>query len=263
MIKKEKLEEQIIAARQIVASLLTVHNITPPKPRRASGVNDFSKPFGKFFDHTVLKPEATVEQVALLCQEAMEYHCASVCVSPNRVAQSSEALQGSDVAVCAVIGFPHGATTPQSKAYEVAELKAIGCREFDTVQAIGLLYDKDYYRLYCDISAVVEAARPHLTKVILETALLTDEQKIISGVIAVVAGANYLKTSTGFAAAGATVDDIALLRMIAGNDVGVKAAGGVRDYAFARQCIAAGADRIGCSRTAEIISAAEHGDVHG
>lgn len=255
MIKKEELEAQIATAREMVASLLVAHNITPPSSRRASGVNDFSKPFSRFFDHTILKPDATEQQVALLCQEAAEQHCASVCVSPNRVAQSVEALRGSDIAVCSVIGFPHGATTPQSKAYEVAELKAIGCREFDTVQPIGLVCDKNYHQLYCDISAVVEAARPYLTKVIFETALLTDEQKIISCVIAVAAGADYLKTSTGFASAGATLEDIALLRMIAGSDVGVKAAGGVRDYAFARQCISAGADRIGCSRTVEIVRA--------
>lgn len=251
-----ELRAKIAAARKTVDAMLATHRLRPTAPHRAAGVNDFDKPLSRFFDHTILKPEASAAQVASLCREAAEHQCASVCVPPNRVAQAAAALADSDVAICTVIGFPHGYSTPETKAREVEDGKRRGCTEFDTVQSIGDLYDRNYYQLYCDISAVVEAARPHITKVILETALLTEEQKIISGLIAMAAGADYLKTSTGFAATGATLADIALLRAIAGSAAGVKAAGGVRDLAFARQCIAAGADRIGCSRTVEIIQRA-------
>lgn len=251
----ERLQPNITTARTIVGAMLVAHNLTPPVRRPVPHINEFDKPLAKFFDHTVLKPEASAAQVARLCAEAIQYGCASVCVPPVRVAQAAGLLRRSTVAVCTVIGFPHGYSTPQTKAHEVQELKEAGCTEFDTVQSIGLLYDKDYYRLYVDIASVVEAARPHITKVILETALLSREQKIISALIAIAAGIDYLKTSTGFASAGATLEDIALLRAIAGTEVGVKAAGGVRDYPFVRQCIEAGADRIGCSRTVEILHA--------
>ena len=224
--------------------------------RRAKGVNDFDKPLGKFFDHTILKPQASKAQIDILCAEAIECGCASVCIPPDRVAQAAQALSGSGIDVCSVVGFPNGYTISAAKVYETQRLRDLGCTEFDMVQSIGVLYDNDYYRLYCDIRDVVEAASPHITKVILETALLTQQQKIISSLVAVAAGADYLKTSTGFSSAGATLEDIALLRTIAGRRVGVKAAGGIRDYAFARRCIDAGADRIGCSRTTDIMRAA-------
>lgn len=216
-------------------------------------INIFDKPFNAFFDHTLLKPAATQSAIDVLCDEAREYTVASVCVPPNRVQQAYKALQNSPVAVCTVIGFPCGYTVSSIKVAEVEVLKAHGCTEFDTVIPIGALIEREFLAVYEDIRAVVIAARPHLVKVILETALLTREQIIQGGILAVAAGAAYLKTSTGFASEGATIDNIMLLSAVGGERVGVKAAGGIKTLAFAQQCITAGADRLGCSQSVALI----------
>ena len=248
-------------ARDYLREAFSAHNISISTPTPAPVTDITSVPFGNFFDHTSLKTETSNAHINTLCDESITHMCASVCVPPNRVAQSAARLANSEVKVCTVIGFPNGYSTTATKVQEVRELRESGCAEFDMVQPIGLLYDADYYGVYCDVHAVVEAARPCVTKVILETALLSEEQKIFASLIAIAAGAHYLKTSTGFSNGGATLEDIALLRTIAGADTKVKAAGGIRDYRFACQAIAAGADRLGSSNTIKILS--ERDDVHG
>lgn len=215
---------------------------------------DETQPLGRYFDHTLLKPEATADQFVTLCREAREQEAASVCVPQNRVALCREELGGSNVDICTVIGFPAGYATAAAKARDVEQTAADGAVEFDTVVPIGLVRDRNVVAVYDDVRAVVEAAGTGLVKVILETALLEWEDKVRAGCIAVEAGAAMLKTSTGFASGGATAEDVSLLRRIAGEQVGVKAAGGIRTLADTRAMIEAGADRIGASRTVDILA---------
>lgn len=205
-------------------------------------------------DHTLLKADATKDQVTVICTEAKEHHFASVCVNPTWVKYSSEQLQGSDVKVCTVIGFPLGANTPETKAFEVKNAIENGAHEVDMVINIGALKDKDDELVERDIRAVVAAATGKaLTKVIIETSLLTEEEKIRACEIAVKAGADFVKTSTGFSTGGATPEDIALMRKTVGPDLGVKASGGVRNTEDANKVIEAGATRIGASAGVSII----------
>lgn len=205
-------------------------------------------------DHTLLKADATKDQITVICTEAKEHHFASVCVNPTWVKYSSEQLQGSDVKVCTVIGFPLGANTPETKAFEVKNAIENGAHEVDMVINIGALKDKDDELVERDIRAVVAAATGKaLTKVIIETSLLTEEEKIRACEIAVKAGADFVKTSTGFSTGGATPEDIALMRKTVGPDLGVKASGGVRNTEDANKVIEAGATRIGASAGVSII----------
>ncbi|MEC2054338.1 deoxyribose-phosphate aldolase [Peribacillus psychrosaccharolyticus] len=205
-------------------------------------------------DHTLLKADATKDQVTVICTEAKEHHFASVCVNPTWVKYSSEQLQGSDVKVCTVIGFPLGANTPETKAFEVKNAIENGAHEVDMVINIGALKDKDDELVERDIRAVVAAATGKaLTKVIIETSLLTEEEKIRACELAVKAGADFVKTSTGFSTGGATPEDIALMRKTVGPDIGVKASGGVRNTEDANKVIEAGATRIGASAGVSII----------
>lgn len=205
-------------------------------------------------DHTLLKADATKDQVTVICTEAKEHHFASVCVNPTWVKYSSEQLQGSDVKVCTVIGFPLGANTPETKAFEVKNAIENGAHEVDMVINIGALKDKDDELVERDIRAVVAAATGKaLTKVIIETSLLTEEEKIRACELAVKAGADFVKTSTGFSTGGATPEDIALMRKTVGPDLGVKASGGVRNTEDANKVIEAGATRIGASAGVSII----------
>lgn len=205
-------------------------------------------------DHTLLKADATKDQVTVICTEAKEHHFASVCVNPTWVKYSSEQLQGSDVKVCTVIGFPLGANTPETKAFEVKNAIENGAHEVDMVINIGALKDKDDELVERDIRSVVAAATGKaLTKVIIETALLTEEEKIRACELAVKAGADFVKTSTGFSTGGATPEDIALMRKTVGPDLGVKASGGVRNTEDANKVIEAGATRIGASAGVSII----------
>jgi len=202
--------------------------------------------FARMIDHTLLKAEATKEQIEKLCAEAKQFNFASVCVNPTWVKQSSELLQGSDVLVCTVIGFPLGANTPAVKAFEVKDAIANGANEVDMVINIGALKDKNYDLVQADIAAVVEAAKGSaLVKVIIESCLLTDEEKVKACELAVAAGADYVKTSTGFSTGGATAVDIALMRKTVGPDLGVKASGGVRSLEDMKSMVEAGATRIG------------------
>ncbi|HMQ30958.1 MAG TPA: deoxyribose-phosphate aldolase [Chloroflexaceae bacterium] len=210
-------------------------------------------------DHTLLKPDATPEQVAALCDEAARYRFASVCVNPTFVPQCARRLAGTPVAVCTVIGFPLGATTTKAKVFEATQAAANGATELDMVIAIGRLKAGELREVAEDIAAVVEAghAAGALVKVIVETALLSDEEKVAACLLAARAGADFVKTSTGFAGGGATAADIALMRRAVGPELGVKASGGVRSLADAQAMVAAGADRIGASAGVAIVREAE------
>ncbi|MCM3215324.1 MULTISPECIES: deoxyribose-phosphate aldolase [Niallia] len=214
-----------------------------------------SSQIAKMIDHTLLKADATKEQVKTLCEEAKEYSFASVCVNPTWVQYASELLAGTEVKVCTVIGFPLGATTSATKAFETANAIENGATEVDMVINIGALKDKNFDLVKEDIKAVVDAAKGKaLTKVIIETSLLTDEEKEKACVLAVEAGTDFVKTSTGFSTGGATVEDIALMRKTVGPEIGVKASGGVRSSEDTEKMIEAGATRIGASSGVAIVN---------
>ncbi|UOQ85402.1 deoxyribose-phosphate aldolase [Gracilibacillus salinarum] len=206
-------------------------------------------------DHTALKPDTTREQIEVLCNEAREYGFYSVCVNPTWVAYSNELLKGSEVKVCTVIGFPLGATASAVKAFEAKYAVEKGATEVDMVINIGALKDGQHDAVKQDIEAVVQAAgEKALVKVIIETCLLTDEEKEIACRLAITAGADYVKTSTGFSTGGATKEDIALMRKTVGPNVGVKASGGIRDTETAEAMVTAGASRIGASASVAIVN---------
>ncbi|MDY0002964.1 MAG: deoxyribose-phosphate aldolase [Polyangia bacterium] len=204
-------------------------------------------------DHTLLKADATEAEIRKLCAEAREHGFASVCVNPGWVGLSAELLAGSPVKVCTVIGFPLGATTPTAKAVETRDAIANGATEVDMVINVGALKSGNDDLVRRDIAAVVESARGQaITKVILETALLSREEKVKACLLAKMAGADFVKTSTGFSTGGATVEDIALMRETVGPEMGVKASGGIRSAEDAQAMIAAGATRIGASASVAI-----------
>lgn len=208
----------------------------------------------KMIDHTLLKPEATEQQIQTLCEEAKQYSFASVCVNPTWVAFAAEKLKGTHVKVCTVIGFPLGATTSETKAFETKNAIENGATEVDMVINIGALKSGNFDLVEKDILAVTSAAKGKaLTKVIIETCLLTEEEKVRACELSVKAGADYVKTSTGFSTGGATVEDIALMRKTVGPDKGVKASGGVRSPEDAQNMIEAGATRIGASSGVKIV----------
>jgi len=206
-------------------------------------------------DHTLLKPDATRAEIEKLCREAAEFHFATVCVNPAWVATAAALLRGSGVGVCSVVGFPLGATTPDVKAYETRRAIFDGATEIDMVINIGALKSGDLRTVECDIQAVVDPCRQSgaISKVIIEAALLTDEEKITACSLSKAAGADFVKTSTGFAAGGATAADVALMRRVVGADMGVKAAGGVRDLEGLKAMVAAGATRVGASAGVKIV----------
>jgi deoxyribose-phosphate aldolase len=209
----------------------------------------------KMIDHTLLKPDATQEQIAQLCFEARKYGFASVCINPTWVELCAKLLEGSPVKVCTVIGFPLGATSAEVKAFETQVALDHGATEIDMVINVGALKARDLDLVAKDIRGVVAAAhaRRSIVKVIIEAILLTEEEKTIACLLAKEAGADYVKTSTGFASGGATVHDVALMRRVVGPDMGIKAAGGVRTYEDAENMIKAGATRIGASAGVKII----------
>ncbi|WP_238902539.1 deoxyribose-phosphate aldolase [Clostridium sp. YIM B02506] len=208
----------------------------------------------KFIDHTVLKAETSEKAVEKVCKEALEYKFASVCINPCNVKLASKLLEGSEVKVCTVIGFPLGANTSKVKAFETEDAIANGAHEVDMVINIGKLKDKDYDYVREDIKAVVNAAKGKaLTKVIIETCLLTDEEKVKACELAKEAGADFVKTSTGFSTGGAIPADIKLMRETVGPEMGVKASGGVRNIDDAEAVIKNGATRIGASSSIDIV----------
>lgn len=201
----------------------------------------------KYIDHTLLKPDASQEQIETLIEEAKKYDFASVCVNPTWVSFAAQALKATDVKVCTVIGFPLGANTPELKAFETSDAIQNGANEVDMVINIGALKSRNFDLVERDIRAVVEAAKGTLVKVIIETCLLTDDEKVRACQLAQKAGADFVKTSTGFSTGGATVADVALMRKTVRPDMGVKASGGARSYEDALAFIKAGATRIGAS----------------
>lgn len=202
----------------------------------------------KYIDHTLLKPEATEEQIKVLCDEAKKYDFMSVCINPTWVSKAAAFLTESDVKVCTVIGFPLGANTSEVKAYEANEAIANGANEVDMVINIGALKDHDDELVIRDIQGVVDVAKDRaISKVIIETSLLTEEEKVRACELAKKAGADFVKTSTGFSTGGATVEDVKLMRGTVGPEMGVKASGGVRSLADAQAFIDAGATRLGAS----------------
>lgn len=215
-----------------------------------------TKNIAQMIDHTLLKADATEVEVTTLLEEAKQYKFASVCINPTWVKTAAEFLRDTpEVKVCTVIGFPLGATTPEVKAFETKNAIENGATEVDMVINIGALKDQQYDLVEKDIKAVVDAAKGNaLTKVIIETCLLTDEEKVKACQLAVKAGANFVKTSTGFSTGGATVEDIALMRKTVGPEIGVKASGGIRSLEDAEAMIKAGATRIGASSGVKIVN---------
>lgn len=207
-------------------------------------------------DHTLLKPEATAEQVHTLCRQAMTYGFASVCVNGCYVPLAHALLRGSGVKTCCVIGFPLGAMSTQAKGAETRLAVAAGAEEIDMVMHIGAAKQGDWQAVQTDIQAVVQAARPALVKVILETCLLTEEEIVQACLCAQKAGAAFVKTSTGFGAAGAKEADVVLMRRTVGDTMKIKASGGIRTYEQAKRMLDAGADRLGVSNSVAIMQQA-------
>ena len=209
----------------------------------------------EYIDHTLLRPQATADEIRKICEEAKEYHFASVCVNPSRIRLAAELLQGSDVTPCCVIAFPFGAVPPETKAHETKDAVANGAKEVDMVINTGAVKDGDWDLVKKDIEAVVAAADGKaLVKVIIETCLLTDEEKVKACLAAKEAGADFVKTSTGYSTGGATAEDVALMRRTVGDKMGVKASGGIRTYEDCVKMIEAGASRIGASAGVKIVT---------
>lgn len=207
-----------------------------------------------YIDHTLLKQDAAAPQIDRLCAEAAQYHFASVCVNPWYVPRCVKHLQGTGVKVCTVVGFPLGATTTESKVFETLQAVRSGAEEIDMVMNVCAMKSGNTRAIEQEIQALAAAVEGHaILKVILETCLLTEEEKILACQIAKRAGADFVKTSTGFSTGGATVADVALMRKIVGPEMGVKAAGGIRDYATAKAMLDAGATRIGASAGIAIV----------
>jgi deoxyribose-phosphate aldolase len=232
-------------------SRVAAETTVEPEGAAASTENDLARRI----DHTLLKADATARDVERLCDEARRHGFASVCVNSAHVARAAGHLAGSDVGVCAVVGFPLGAMSPGAKAFEARCAVHDGACEIDMVLQVGALKAGDHRAVFEDIRGVVVAAAPARVKVILETALLEDEQKIIACILSKLAGAHFVKTSTGFASGGATVEDVRLMRRVVGDEMQVKASGGIRTREDALRMIAAGADRLGASASVAIVAA--------
>ena len=242
---------------QLVSLAQEYEHELPPAPAQLS-VPGGSRIAG-WIDHTLLKPEATGAQVKILCQEAMQYHFASVCINPAYVPLACGLLGSSPEVVCTVIGFPLGALLPEHKVYEALACINAGASEIDMVINIGALKSEAYGLTMNEIQVVTQAAHNQgaITKVIIETALLTRREKILACLISKAAGADFVKTSTGFSTGGATVEDVDLMRRVVGAEMGVKASGGIRTYADAVAMIKAGANRLGASAGVKILQEAE------
>ncbi len=223
--------------------------------KRACIIMKLPKPLNKYFDHTLLKPEATNEQIDALLEEAKAYDFYSVCVNTCYVARCYDALKDTDVKVAAVVGFPLGTCTTQSKVFETQEAFMDGASEVDMVLNVGKFKSGDHDYVRDDIHAVVDAARSFggIVKVILETCLLTDSEIVEACKLSMEAGADFVKTSTGFNKGGATPEDVALMKATVGDHLSVKASGGIRDYETCMKMIEAGADRIGASASVNIM----------
>jgi len=226
------------------------------KVKKESEKKISAQDLAEMIDHTLLKPDATLSEIEQLCEEAIQNNFASVCVNPSYVEICFELIKSSNVKVCTVLGFPLGATTTQTKLLEAEEAIKNGAEELDMVINIGRLKDKDYEYVYNDIKSIADLSKKHLctSKVILETCLLSDEEKVIVCLLSKEAGVKFVKTSTGFSKSGATVHDVALMKFVVGEKLQVKASGGIRSYEDAIAMINAGATRLGASAGVKIIS---------
>lgn len=220
-----------------------------------SGINNqVDTKLAGMIDHTILKPDTTREELIKVCEEAKQYHFATVCVNSSNIPLVARLLRGSGVKPIAVVGFPLGAATTAAKVFETKEAIKAGAEEIDMVINIGALKSKDYQTVCEDIRQIVDASRPHKVKVILETSNLTQDEKIIACALSKAGGAAFVKTSTGFGSGGATVEDVMLMRKIVGEDMEVKASGGIRTKEDAEAMVKAGADRIGASASVAIVT---------
>lgn len=247
-----------ISAQNYVHRVQPVVNAGADRIASTLGVAPTDGSLSHMIDHTVLKPEASQEEIAQLCYEARKHGFISVCVNPSYVKLCTQLLEGSGVLVCTVIGFPLGATSTESKVFEAQQAVRDGANEIDMVINVGAVKSRDYESVERDIASIARVchASNAILKVIIEAALLTDEEKVIACQLAKVAGADFVKTSTGFGPGGATPEDVALMRKVVGPGMGVKAAGGIRTYDDARKMIEAGASRIGASASVKIIQGA-------
>ena len=242
---------------QLVSLAQEYENQLPPAPAQLNIPE--GRQIAAWIDHTLLKPEATAAQVRVLCQEAMQYHFASVCINPVYIQLACGLLKDAPEAICSVVGFPLGALLPEFKVYETLGCLSAGASEIDMVINIGALKSEAFGLIMNEIQAVTQTAHNQgaITKVILETALLTRREKILVCLISKEAGADFVKTSTGFGTGGATIEDVELMRRVVGSDMGVKAAGGIRTYSDAIAMIKAGANRLGASAGVKIVQEAE------
>jgi deoxyribose-phosphate aldolase len=248
-----------ISAHNYVERVQPVVNAGADRVASTLGIAPTDSSLAHMIDHTLLKPEAAHDQVAQLCYEARKYRFASVCINPANVKLCAQLLKGSGIPVCTVVGFPLGATPTEVKVFETQQAIRDGATEVDMVVNVGALKSRDYELVERDIASIARAchAGNAILKVIIEAALLTDEEKVIACQLAKVAGADFVKTSTGFGPGGATLEDVALMRRVVGPAMGVKAAGGIRTYATAQKMIAAGASRIGASASVKIMQEVE------
>jgi deoxyribose-phosphate aldolase len=248
-----------LSADNFAARVQPVLNAGADRLGTTLGVAPTDESLAPTIDHTLLKPDATQDQIAQLCFEARKHGFASVCVNPAQVKLCADLLKDSGIPVCTVVGFPLGATSTDVKVFEAQQAIREGASELDMVINVGALKSRDYELVERDIASLARAchAGNAILKVIIEAALLTDEEKVAACQLAKVAGADFVKTSTGFGPGGATAEDVALMRRVVGPSMGVKAAGGIRSHADAQKMIAAGASRIGASASVKILQEAE------
>ena len=239
--------------RQVTEEICSKYGAQTQTPAAGDGYTPAD--MAKCIDHTYLKPEASVNEIRKICDEAKKYHCASVCVNPSYIQYVAQQLEGSGVTPCCVIAFPFGTSTPEAKAFEASDAASKGAREIDMVINVGAIKSGDWLLVKRDIEGVVNAVKGRAkVKVIIEACLLTDEEKVKACTVAKLAGAAFVKTSTGYSTGGATVEDVRLMRETVGPEMGVKASGGVRTYDDAIAMLKAGANRLGCSSTMKIVS---------
>ena len=239
--------------RQVTEEICSKYGAQTQTPAAGDGYTPAD--MAKYLDHTYLKPEASVNEIRKICDEAKKYHCASVCVNPSYIQYVAQQLEGSGVTPCCVIAFPFGTSTPEAKAFEASDAASKGAREIDMVINVGAIKSGDWLLVKRDIEGVVNAVKGRAkVKVIIEACLLTDEEKVKACTVAKLAGAAFVKTSTGYSTGGATVEDVRLMRETVGPEMGVKASGGVRTYDDAIAMLKAGANRLGCSSTMKIVS---------
>jgi len=251
-------EQENLSAHNYVERVGPVVSAGADRVASTLGIAPTDGRMAHMIDHTLLKADASHDEIAQLCYEARKHKFASVCVNPTNVKLCAELLKGSGVPVCTVVGFPLGATPTDVKVFEAQQAVREGASEVDMVINIGALKSRDYEGVERDIASVARTchAGNAILKVIIEAALLTDEEKVVACQLAKVAGADFVKTSTGFGPGGATAEDVALMRRVVGPSLGVKAAGGIRSYADAQKMIAAGASRIGASASVKILQEA-------